>query len=67
MTQMIRDKGSMIAAIVAIVIALGTLYGTQAAKNQQLADLTAEVQHLETQVQHVQNQLDQYLYTHDGH
>lgn len=63
----LKDKGALVAALVAVAIALVSWVGAQGARNQQLADLAAQVQHLEQQMQQVQSALDQYLYAHDGH
>lgn len=63
----IRDRGALICAIVAIVLALVAWVHNDGGRSQQLSDLTTQVQALETQVQHMQQELDQYLLVHDGH
>lgn len=63
----IKDKGAFLAALVALFIAGATYVGSQGARSQQLADVAAQVAHLEQQVQAMQGELDQYLYAHDGH
>ena len=62
----IKDKGALIAALVAIVLSLVSWMRADAGRTQQLADLQANVQHIEQQMQKFQSDLDQYLFRHDG-
>jgi uncharacterized protein YxeA len=63
----IKDKGALIAALVAIALSLVSWMRADAGRTQQLADLQANVQHIEQQMQRFQADFDQYLYQHDGH
>lgn len=63
----IRDRGAVICAGVAIVLALVTWVRADGGRSQQLADLTAQVQTLEVQLQHMQSEMDSYFLAHDGH
>lgn len=63
----IKDKGALLAALVAIVLALVSWTRADAGRSQQLTDLTQRVTELQVQVQHIQSEWDQFLFKHDGH
>lgn len=63
----IKDKGALVCAIVAVVLALATWMRGDASRSQQIADLGDRVAHIEQQLATMQQELDTYLLRHDGH
>lgn len=67
MMRHVKDKGALIAAMVALLITCLGWVRSDAGRSQALSDLTAQVQRMETQLNQMQSELDRYLLLHDGH
>lgn len=63
----IADKGALICAVVAILLAVTTWVRGDAGRSQQIADLSAQFAALNVKLDHMQAEIDDYLLRHDGH